>query len=61
MKVTFGAAVIEGYVRNTPHSPATVIIDALDNTVWDDGEYNSYNQGMSKVRITIEVIEVIED
>lgn len=58
MKVTYGQAVIEGWVPNNSHRIAlATIVEALDETVWGDGSYTTQNIDMTKVRITIDILE----
>lgn len=57
MKVIRGATTAEGWVPNRYGDPIGVVLSSLETVIYDSEDYNTGNTDMSKVRITIEVLE----
>ena len=56
MDVQFGPVIVTGFVIGDDVSEALKrILDALDPEIYRSDEYNTYNHGMRKVIVTVEV------
>jgi len=57
MRINYGSVIVEGYTPDQAGSTIQHIIDALENVVYDSDAWNTDNRDMTRVRITIDLMD----